>query len=74
MNTPLNIVVIPVPVAGQTYNKRAGKPVYPPRQSQERWPLSSPIPTEETRRMLDDARRRMTIERDQIARLARQGV
>jgi hypothetical protein len=69
--TPLNVVFIPVPVAGQTWNKRAPLPQYPSKPT-NRWPLFSPIPQQETRRTLDDARARVAAEREQIARLARQ--
>jgi hypothetical protein len=70
--TPVQIVVvpIPVPVAGQTWNKRAPQPKYPSKR-RETWPLSNPIPTEDARRYLDDARRRIARERDQLSQMAR---
>jgi hypothetical protein len=71
--TPLSVVIVPYPVAGQTWNKRAPPPQYP-NQRRETWPLSNPIPQQETRRQLDSARATIARERDQIARLARQRV
>jgi hypothetical protein len=72
MLTPVQIVVVPIPVAGQTWSKRAPLPQYPNKQ-RATWPLSQSIPTEEARRTLDDARRRVVSERDQLKRLARAG-
>jgi hypothetical protein len=70
--TPVQIVVIPIPVAGQVWSRRTPQPQYPCKR-RETWPLNQSIPTPETRRMLEDARRRMTSMRDQLARLAREG-
>jgi hypothetical protein len=73
MTLPLNVVLVPIPVAGQTWSKRTPQPQYP-SQRRQTWPLHQSIPTDEARRMLDDARRRMTSERDQLKRWAREGL
>jgi hypothetical protein len=70
--TPLNIVFMPIPVAGQTWSKRNSPPQYP-SQRRETWPLNQSIPTPETRRTLDNARRKLASERDQLRRWLREG-
>jgi hypothetical protein len=70
--TPLHVVFVPIPVAGQTWSKRTPQPQYPNKR-RESWPLRQQIPTDETRRMLDDVRRRMSSERDTIRRMAHEG-
>jgi hypothetical protein len=68
--TPLHVVFVPIPVAGQTVNKRAPPPQYPSKR-RETWPLSQQIPQEEARRTLDDAKRSIAMRRDELARFAR---
>jgi hypothetical protein len=70
--TPVQIVVIPVPVCGQTWSKRTPPPQYP-RKRDETWPLRQSIPQEDARRQLDDVRRRIASERDKLRELAREG-
>jgi hypothetical protein len=70
MNT-VQIVFVPYPVMGQTWNKRAPPPQYP-NQRRETWPLSNPIPQQETRRQLDSARATIARERDALKQMARQ--
>jgi hypothetical protein len=75
--TPLHVVFVPVLIPAASGNvgwaKRALPPQYP-GQHREHWPLHQSIPTDETRRMLDDARHRVTSERDQLRRTAREGL
>jgi hypothetical protein len=75
--TPLHVVLVPVPFPVSSGNvgwaRRAVPPQYPNKPT-NRWPLTNTIPTDETRRLLDDARRRMTSERDQLKRWAREGL
>jgi hypothetical protein len=75
--TPCVVFVpIPVPVLCASGNvgwvKRTPQPTYPSKR-RENWPLSSPIPTDETRRTLDDARRRIASEREKLRELAHEG-
>jgi hypothetical protein len=70
--TPVQVVFVPIPVAGQTWSKRTSPPKYPDKR-RETWPLSQSIPTDEARRQLDDACARVASERDQLKRLARAG-
>jgi hypothetical protein len=69
----VQIVVIPVPMAGQTWSKRDPKPQYPNKR-RDNWPLFQEIPRQETRRQLDDARRRIASERETLQRFAREGL
>jgi hypothetical protein len=70
--TPVQIVVIPVPVAGQTWSKKTPPPQYSHKPA-NRWPLTNTIPQEDARRQLDVARRQIASERDRPRQLAREG-
>jgi hypothetical protein len=70
--TPLGVVFVPIPVCGQTWNKRAPQPRYPSKRP-ETWPLRQSIPSDETRRMLDDARRNLAENRQRLVEMAREG-
>ena len=70
--TPVQIVVIPVPVAGQTWSKKTPPPQYSHKPA-NRWPLTNTIPQEDARRQLDDARRKIAHERDRLRELAHDG-
>jgi hypothetical protein len=70
--TPVQIVVIPVPVCGQTWNKRGPKPQYPNKRPTT-WPLHQSVPREDARRQLDSARRQIASERDRLRQLAHEG-
>jgi hypothetical protein len=55
----VQVIFIPVPCAGQVYNRRSSPPVYP-REHPMRWPLKQTIPIREereVRRALADAKR-----------------
>lgn len=59
MPTQILLVPVPVPVAGQVWNKRASAPKYPPQHSTP-WPLHQGIPPSRdpvVQRELIDARR-----------------
>ena len=71
MNAPgPAIIILPVLVAGQTYSKRASPPRYPPPPRPTQWPPDRhPIPSPETRAMLQDAKR--TIAEEKARKLLR---
>jgi hypothetical protein len=65
MNAPgPAIIILPIPVAGQTYSKRASPPRYPPPPRPTPWPPDrQPIPSPEARAMLRDAKRAIAEEK-----------
>jgi hypothetical protein len=55
----VRVIFIPVPCAGQVYNRRSSRPVYP-CEPPARWPLKQTIPIREergVRQAIADARR-----------------
>jgi hypothetical protein len=65
-------VLVPVLSGNVGWSKQTRPPQYPSK-STNRWPLTNAIPSSEARRLLSDARRAITSERDAIRRLAREG-
>jgi hypothetical protein len=63
MAAAVQIVFIPVPVAGSSFPRVTGDHPQRERKTPSRWPLNSPIPTNEARRALDDARRQLAEQR-----------
>jgi len=67
---PVQIVVVPMPVpCAGGWTDRAQYNEHPQRRRKDRsdWPRFQPIPTQETRRQLDDARRLLAERREQRA-------
>jgi hypothetical protein len=62
-------VIVPVLSGNTGWAKQTRPPQYPSKFA-NRWPLTNTIPTQDARRLLDDARARVTSERDAIKRLA----
>ena len=73
MNTPVQIILVPVPDAASNKRVYRPEPASPPSQSQGQWPLNQPIPDAEMRRALDVARREIARSRPEIERFLRSG-
>jgi hypothetical protein len=63
MLAPVQIVFVPVPVAGSSFPRVIGNRYPSHGKTPPGWPLKSPIPTQETRRMLETARRDLAEEK-----------
>jgi hypothetical protein len=63
MNAAVQIVFIPVPVAGSSFPRVIGTHPKSEHKTSPHWPLNQQIPSDATRRMLDDARRQLADER-----------
>jgi hypothetical protein len=62
------VIIVPVPVMSvrrSWWQRTSTGPSPTERKSNGPWPLQQPIPTDETRRLLDDARRTLAERRAQ---------
>ena len=73
MNTPVQIILVPVPDDASNKRVRRPEPASPPPQRHGQWPLNQQPPDAETRRHLDAARREIASSRNEIARCLRGG-
>jgi hypothetical protein len=72
MNTPLQIILVPVPEIASNKRVKNRPPLYQPiRRENGQWPLNQPIPDAEARRALADARRAIFHNRSEVERLSR---
>jgi hypothetical protein len=63
VSTAVRIVFVPVPVAGSSFPRVIGQRHPPKGKTPPGWPLHQPIPTQETKRMLETARRDLAEEK-----------
>jgi hypothetical protein len=69
----VQIVFVPIPVAGSGWLRQGRPPPYPQRPRDRAWPPSQPIPRDESqlRDLLTNARRHVAENRQHLGEMAR---